>query len=133
MFFLPRDRILYMRSRVYQAICRISDPLVIPYMRKMARSSDPNLRYDALQSLRNKHDLGSAHIFIRALGDHEKQGYIAFVAMQRLCELAGIGPGWDRVPQPEDFQVGDWAAEKVHEWWAASGEALAKHEGPARH
>jgi hypothetical protein len=129
-FFLPRDRIPSMRYRVYLAICRISDPVVIPYMRKLAGSPDPNRRYDALQSLRNRHDLGSAHIFLKALSDHDKQGDTAFVAMQSLFELAGTGPGWDRIPQPEDFQAGDWAAEEVRDWWAASGEALAKRAAP---
>jgi hypothetical protein len=33
-FFLPRDRIGFMKFRVYETICSIPDPAVIPYMHR---------------------------------------------------------------------------------------------------
>jgi hypothetical protein len=125
-FFLPRDRIGFMKFRVYETICSIPDPAVIPYMRKLAESPDPRSCYDALQSLRTQHDRCSAPIFLNALGDREQRGDNAFVAMHSLYELAGIGPGWEQIPTPDDFQHDGVAASEIRDWWKTVGEAEAK-------
>ena len=130
-YVLPRDRVELMRLRVQGLICAISDPVVVPYMRRLSRSSDPRTREDAIQSLRGQRDLGSAPIFLRAM--HDKEGDIGFIAMHSLFELAGTGPGWDYIPSPDDFRTGSWAADRVTDWWDSTGAALARARAASPH
>jgi hypothetical protein len=125
-FFLPRDRIPFMQFRVYDAICLIKDPVVVPYMRKLSESPDPRSRYDAVQSLRTQHDQCSAPVFLKALDDHGQDGFTAFSAMHSLYELADTGPGWEMIPGPEDFVRDGASAAAVRSWWETVGETTAK-------
>ena len=62
--FLPRDRLLEMRSRVFFALCDVRNPAVISYLEHFTESGNPNIRLRALMGLRAIGNPRSAPIFL---------------------------------------------------------------------
>lgn len=123
-FFLPRDRLLLMRDRVFRAFCTLRDPVVIPFLDHFMESSDARIRVGALMALREIGDIHSAAVFLRALDD--PQNDMNFIAMQSLFELAGGGviewlPSFEELSKHPDLY-----AAKCREWWRTEGEAKAR-------
>jgi hypothetical protein len=123
-FFLPRDRLLLMRDRVFVAFCALRGPVVISFLEHFMKSSDAHIRVQALMALREIGDIHSAPLFLGALDDPEED--INFIAMQSLFELAGGGtiewvPSFEELSESPDFY-----AAKCREWWMTEGEAKAR-------
>lgn len=120
--FLPKDRLVQMRGRVFWAFCNLRDPAVVPYLEHFVQSPDSHTRLYAIMGLREIGSLSSAPVFLRALDDHHED--IDFIAMQSLFELAGGGA--------MDWYTGNFFddpalyAARCRQWWAAEGEAKAK-------
>jgi hypothetical protein len=123
-FFLPRDRLLLMRDRVFGAFCALHNPVVVPFLEHLAESSNADIRVRALMALREIGDLHSSPVFLRALDD--SQNDLNFIAMQSLFELAGGGaiewvPSFQELSKDPDFY-----AAKCREWWITEGAAKAR-------
>jgi hypothetical protein len=129
--FLPQDRLLLMRNRIFDAFCALRDPVTIPFLERFAESSDANIRMRSLMALRAIGNVSSAPVFLRALDDHQND--IDFIAMQSLFELAG-GGAIDWVPSVEELsRQPDLFAAKCREWWRTEGEAKAKTRAETAH
>jgi hypothetical protein len=123
MLSLPRDRLLLMQNRVFDAFCALRGPVVIPFLEHFTESSDTHIRVQALMALREIGDIHSSPVFLRALDD--PQNDMNFIAMQSLFELAG-GGAIDWVPSFEELSKHpDFYAAKCREWWITEGEAKA--------
>ena len=129
-YSMPRDRLSLMQLWVFQALCEVHDPVVIPYLEHFALSPNPRVRADAIQGLRHIHSVRTAPTFLKSLDDREED--IDFIAMQSLLELAGGGPiQW--VPTWNDFKkTPEVYAARCREWWASEGEARAQARAASR-
>jgi hypothetical protein len=131
-FFLPRDRLLNMRFRVFRAVCNVRNPRAVPYLEHFTESPDPETRLFALMGLRAIGSLKSAPTFLRELDDHQQD--MDFIAMQALIELAGGGQlDWYA---GRFFTNPSYYAAMCRQWWRTAGEAKARviaalQEGPA--
>lgn len=122
--FLPRDRILQLKLRVFLALFDLRDASVIPYLNRFMDSADPHIRSRALMALRAIGSLDSAPVFLRELDNRNDD--MAFIAMQALFELAGGGPiDWVE-NDPNLWANAPSYAQQCREWWSTEGEARAR-------